>query len=60
MRERMSRESTELIKYYSPEACAAGIAEAALSVFHNRDDGGAAWMSSPPAAASASEAELGE
>ena len=60
LRERMSRESTELIKYYSPEACAAGMAEAALSVFHNREDGGAAWMNSAPAAGSAPEAELGE
>jgi glycosyltransferase involved in cell wall biosynthesis len=48
LRERMSRESKELIQQYSPEDCAAGLAEAAVSIFSRQEDGGTGRMASPP------------
>ena len=38
LRDRMSGESRELIRQYSPEACAAGLAEAVVSVFQRGAD----------------------
>lgn len=48
LRERMARESREIIQQYSPEACAAGIAGAALSVCRRLDEDGGEWAGSPP------------
>lgn len=44
LRERMSRESRALIRQYSPQACAAGLAEAALSNFARLEDDDEGWM----------------
>jgi len=48
LRKRMSRESEEVIQQYSPEACAAGLAEAAVSIFSHAEDGDTGWRTSPP------------
>jgi glycosyltransferase involved in cell wall biosynthesis len=47
LRQRMSRESRELIQKYSPQACAAGLAEAAVPGFSGREDGGEVLMVPP-------------
>ncbi len=49
LRECMARKSIDLIQRYSPEACAVGIAQAALSGFPRPDDSGGKWMSAPSA-----------
>jgi glycosyltransferase involved in cell wall biosynthesis len=59
LRERMSRESSNLILQYSPEACAAGIAEAAHSILARQGESGDAWMT-PSASAEVAEAEVAE
>jgi len=60
LRQRMSRESVSLIHHYSPQACAAGIAEAARSVSPAPDDRAATWISSVPASAVFPEAKPAE
>jgi glycosyltransferase involved in cell wall biosynthesis len=60
LRERMARESKDLIQHYTPEACAAGIAKAAGAGFRGREDERADWMNSPPAPALAPEAKVAE
>jgi len=60
LRQSMSRESVNLIHHYSPQACAAGIAEAARSVFSAPDDRAAAWISSVPASTAVPEAKPAE
>jgi hypothetical protein len=44
----MSRESEELIQQYSPEACATGLAEAAVAIFSHPEDGDTGWRASFP------------
>ena len=56
LRERMSRESRKLILEYSPRACAAGLAEAAVSAFPQSQDDDAAWMTSAEAGAAQADA----
>jgi glycosyltransferase involved in cell wall biosynthesis len=48
LRKRMSRESEELIQQYSPEACATGLAEAAVAIFSHPEDGDTGWRASFP------------
>jgi glycosyltransferase involved in cell wall biosynthesis len=57
LRQRMARESINLIHHYSPQACAAGIARAALSGFLDLDRSSADWMASPTFAPEAKSAE---
>ena len=57
LRAGMARESRRLIRHYSPEACAAGIAEAALSGFAGADERDVEWVIAP---ASTREAKVVE
>jgi len=47
LRARMSDESRRLIKQYSPEACAAGIANAATSILRSNSRTGPGWFRHP-------------
>ena len=60
LRALMARESRRLIEGYSPEACAAGIAEAALSAFPGRNDSGEKWVTSQPTSADVPEPNIAE
>jgi len=48
LRERMSRESTKLIQQYSPQTCAAGLADALTPVFPSREGDGPGLTASHP------------